>query len=439
MPKGRPGQVRWTKEMDEIVRQDYPEYGPEVLADRLKVPRRVLINRANYLGVRVSKGFRWTPEAEQAVKDRYAADGPKTLAEELGTTAMSVTAKARRMGLDSTRKKPPKDFEWTDEMLAELTERYVAEGGQVLADEFGLAVDTVRRKASSLGLHTIAGHAIAGQKRAEENDRFNIRYFNTWSDDMAYILGFLFADGCINKRKTTTTICIAFKDESVLDFVKDCLKSSQEIYHQEGGVDERGSVIQPRSTLMLFSTVMVKSLAALGMHPRKTYRDDPFPAVPDEHMPHFIRGYFDGDGCVCITEEFCSVSFVGSPRFITGLRDSLMKYAGMACKAVEVVKGKTTDWATVNWSANRDVRLFREFAYPEGFSFGLERKRAKLFSWVELERRENSPHRRFTPDEEDIIRNYYHLIGPAAVARMLDRDRGTVFNKAMELGLRVDQ
>src|SRR3990167_181299 len=137
---------------------------------------------------------KWTEEKIRILKERYQEDGPAKIASEFGFSCWAVVAKARRLGIGSTRKNPPKGFEWTKDMIAAVKERYVAEGGEPLAKEFGLAVDTVRRKASRMGLHTIAGHAVAGRERAETNSSFNIHFFDTWTPDMAYVLGFLFAD-----------------------------------------------------------------------------------------------------------------------------------------------------------------------------------------------------------------------------------------------------
>jgi len=44
------------------------------------------------------------------------------------------------------------------------------------------------------------------------------------------------------------------------------------------------------------SDTLGKRLMELGAMPRKSYRNDPFPEVPEDMLPHFMRGFFDGDG-----------------------------------------------------------------------------------------------------------------------------------------------
>lgn len=335
--------------------------------------------------------MKWTNAAVEIIKNRYTTDGAVRLAKELGTTANAVTAKARRLGIDPTRKKPPKNFQWNETMLSILKNRYVEEGAEAIAAELNLCVSTVQHKAGELGLHTNAGHVRWGLKRASESKTVDIHYFDEWSPNMAYILGFLFADGCISKRLTDIRILIARKDEEILDFIKQELKSKQRIYRKEGGIDKRGSVIQPQSGLVISSTILVRAAMRLGLMPRKTYRDDPFPNVPDEMVSHFIRGYLDGDGCICPHQNgrswSCSISFTGSCKFINGLRNKLTKLAGMRTHPLQFREGKGTDWACVTWSALEDLYLFRNFAYPAGFSFCLKRKKKRLDEWLSEPRR----------------------------------------------------
>ena len=49
--------------------------------------------------------------------------------------------------------------------------------------------------------------------------------------------------------------------------------------------------------LQIGSSQWFQSLSALGYTPAKSLTLQ-FPRVPSRHIPHFVRGYFDGDGCV---------------------------------------------------------------------------------------------------------------------------------------------
>lgn len=434
MAKGRPGKVKWTAEQEEMIKEEYATLGPKKLAEKMGVDRVALINRAYYLGIKSKVKFRWTDEMLATLKARYVSDGPTKLSKELGVPYNLLFGMARRLNIPNTRKTPPKGFTWNAERIAAVKDRYVQEGAEKLAEELGVAIDTVRRQASSMGLHTIAGHAIAGRRRAEKNNRCNIRYFDQWSPNMAYILGFLFADGHITKEKSSIGALISRKDEAVLWFIKKELQARASVDHPK---PVKGGIGGPSSSLAIHSTVMVERLIELGLKPRKTFNDDPYPEVPDKMAPHFLRGVLDGDGCVCTYQDkgrdCCSVSFVGSPRFIQGVRDSLIRLAGIAPVKVGLVKGKTADTATVAWTSAKDLKALYQFFYPEGgYDFCYERKRQKLQAWVENPRELRKP---WAPFEDEMVRRYYYVFRPGQLGALIDRSADAVCSRAKFLGV----
>lgn len=328
----------------------------------------------------------WTKEKLEVLGHRYKADGPAKLAEVFGTSVVAVKLKASRLGL--ARKRNWSGFEWTEEMVTAFKERYVQEGAAKLSKEFGCHFSTLHKKAAELGLHTKAGRIDAGKIRSENRKTLNVHYFDQWTPNMAYVLGFLFADGSISKRQCDVVIGLAVKDENVLDFIKKETKSQRPIYRFAANRGKDKWKRQEASYLYLSSKILVQKAMELGLKPRKTYNDDPFPNVPDEMFPHFIRGYFDGDGTVFIAldkrwkSESCRIGFIGSPRFIMGIRDGLVRLAGMRHKSTHLEKEKTTV-SRVLWSHPDDLRKFYSFVYPDGFGFCLERKRGKLLAWLE--------------------------------------------------------
>lgn len=428
---------RWTAEQDAVVREQYAVLGAKAMAAKLGLTVDAVLHRARLLGV-TCRTFEWSADKIEILKARYETDGPQLLAAEFGTTHWAVTAKARRLGIGSTRKTPPAEFEWTEDMLTAIKERYTSEAAYKLAEEFGVTLDTVRRKAASLGVHTIAGHAKAGQEWAEKSESSDIHYFDQWSADMAYVLGFMFADGC-NSKSRCMRILLSTSDEAVLHFIRNELKVVSPIKRRDGHVDNRGSYTKPQSYLLISSTVLCQRLEMLGLHPRKTYNDDPFPNIPDDMLGHFVRGYFDGDGSACLAHnkrydgDFLIVGMVGSPRFIVGIHDALVRVAGMSPKSVQHRKVKTA-CCTIAWTALRDLKAFYSFIYPDGFAFCLERKRRKLADWLSQPHRE-VVHRLWNEEEEQTLRDYYNSLGPTRVAEMLGRNKATVSEKAKRLGL----
>jgi LAGLIDADG-like domain len=141
----------------------------------------------------------------------------------------------------------------------------------------------------------------------------NENYFKTWSNNMAYLLGFFVADG--NMPHDLQLISFSQKDPFILDVIKKELNSNHPIVkNNKTGV----------SILNINSKIMKEDLMNIhGLTPNKS-KDVKMPLVPVEYMNHFIRGYFDGDGN--INYERRVVSFVGgSSKFMQQLKLILEK------------------------------------------------------------------------------------------------------------------
>lgn len=147
-------------------------------------------------------------------------------------------------------------------------------------------------------------------------------YFKKWSNNMAYILGFIAADGCIasNGRKSrqhVIKIGIHKKDIKLLQNIKNKLGKTLPIY-----INNKDNTCN----LNFGCKSMVQDLIKLGITPRKSLTLK-FPKVPKKYLSHFVRGYFDGDGCIMIRKKnnVIRVHFVGSIYFIPKIRKIMKK------------------------------------------------------------------------------------------------------------------
>lgn len=156
---------------------------------------------------------------------------------------------------------------------------------------------------------------------------YNKDYFSKIdTSDKAYWLGFLYADGSINRfykgeklKSMTLELGLAYKDKGHLEKFKKCLETNIPIFEKTNKLNgkEYKSV-----RIQLNNTKICYDLCDLGCTPNKTF-DIKFPTfdiVPKEFMRDFIRGFFDGDGCISVSE------MAGKPHImltITGMSDML--------------------------------------------------------------------------------------------------------------------
>lgn len=269
---------------------------------------------------------------------------------------------------DSHRYKPKGTAKNFGQYAAIVAARYPTEGTSKLPSELGITVSQLRRLACRLGVKTDKTLAIErfAEAVANGNDRVDQAFFDEWSDTMAYVFGFLWADGSMrfaNGRPQYITFSCAKQDEAILVAIRSAMKARHRIYHQDYEYSQQRA-------MCVTGRRMLERLWALGLRPRKSKTDEPFPsAVPDEFLPGFVRGVFDGDG----SASGKSVWFSGTGRFIVELQRRICASVGVPMHKVHK-SGKTSILA---WRAAGDVLKLARWMYgPAGIC--LERKRRLL-------------------------------------------------------------
>lgn len=130
---------------------------------------------------------------------------------------------------------------------------------------------------------------------------FNEHYFDVIdTNNKAYILGFLYADGYNGVDRNIVSINLQERDKELLDKIKIELDSNNQLTyldysHYNDGVNMNA---QNQYKLTLHSAILCKALNDLGCTQRKSLTLQ-FPCnLRKDLYSHFIRGYFDGDGCI---------------------------------------------------------------------------------------------------------------------------------------------
>lgn len=162
---------------------------------------------------------------------------------------------------------------------------------------------------------------------------FNENFFKTYSPSMAYVLGFIAADGAIiDARKSSRTCYIAIKinDKALLQEIKHSMGSKHRIYKyipRYNNFGFKSYLCKQSYSLRLGSKTMFQDLVNLGITPRKSLRLK-IPNIPTRYLPFFIRGYFDGDGCIFVgiekgrsTPRLRLIFTSGSRQFLNSLSE----------------------------------------------------------------------------------------------------------------------
>lgn len=129
-------------------------------------------------------------------------------------------------------------------------------------------------------------------------------FFDTIDSEIkAYLLGFYFADGGIYKGMLK--ISIGEEDREIIELFKSFISPNRKIRKINGQTNKKtGYVSKPMVAIDIKSDYLCERLEKYGMGHRKTYETTTaLNMIPDEFMIDFIRGYFDGDGTVCVTSS----------------------------------------------------------------------------------------------------------------------------------------
>lgn len=150
------------------------------------------------------------------------------------------------------------------------------------------------------------------------------------SEEKAYWLGFITADGCVTYGKNNSgelSIELSVKDIEHLKKFNKSINGNYNITIQDKQCKLNGS-INTMCKIRIYSIDIVNGLNKHNVTPNKT-KNIKLIKLDDNLMPHFIRGFFDGDGSIYIknkNKEYIGMKFTsGCEDFINELRSYLLK------------------------------------------------------------------------------------------------------------------
>lgn len=148
--------------------------------------------------------------------------------------------------------------------------------------------------------------------RIQRKERYNAKYHvdshffdEIKTEHQAYWLGFMLADGFVNER--CIMFCFQRRDIDSIEQFRSDLKSNHPITYNKDG----------NPLLAVVSKTLCKALIDKGFHNRKSWGidiDKIISYVPNNLINHFIRGMFDGDGCI----KYYKYDYVKSPQYHFG-------------------------------------------------------------------------------------------------------------------------
>lgn len=122
------------------------------------------------------------------------------------------------------------------------------------------------------------------------NDDYSLESHNG-----AWLLGFIAADGYLpitKGAKNRITISLQRRDEEILQTI------AKEINYKGPLCQYYSQDKYPETSLSFCSKKLREQIEKYGIGNNKTFKLNHLPKLKDEYMTDFIRGFFDGDGCI---------------------------------------------------------------------------------------------------------------------------------------------
>ena len=183
--------------------------------------------------------------------------------------------------------------------------------------------------------------------------KFNEHIFDQIdSEEKAYWLGFIFADGYISSSPLREGVKNVYQFEISLG-----IKDIEHLNKFKKFIEFKKDIITDKSRcrFIVANKHLWITLNELGCTPNKSLSLK-FPNIPQNLIKHFIRGYFDGDGCIsrhvhntCVTPH---IELLGTKQML----EHVLLYSGISAKYKHDIRHSEETWS-LEWTKDLGIEF----------------------------------------------------------------------------------
>lgn len=319
---------------------------------------------------------------EQKIVNYYINDG-KTVQEiarivNIPRPTVYIALKRNNIKLDPKRAEPKRRAQFSTKQINNIIKDYLA--GASMADiyrELNCDNRTIKRILLKNGITLRENFRY---KKYDVNETF---FDQIDSEEKAYFLGFLYADGCNSrsKRYYRMEINLQERDKYILEKFRDLISPTKPLYF----IDRNTPNQQNTYALYIDNIYISNRLNDIGMVAAKSLILTYPKIIPSSLEHHFIRGYFDGDGTICRANSdknnkaynYFRCSIVSTYNFCNSVRKIINDILDLniPLSSIHIENNGITSVLQINTNAR--IIKFLEWLYKDATIF-LTRKRDKL-------------------------------------------------------------
>lgn len=314
----------------------------------------------------------FSPDIEEFTK-KYETMSTKDVAEFYHRDRHTICNFAKKIGI---YKKSEKLL--PEEQEQKIADQYYSASSTDLAKKYGVSTSKVCQIWREAGL----------KGKVNRTYYLNESYFeNIDSDDKAYWVGFIAADGCLyqpkDNRQDILSISLAIKDKSHLEKFKKCIETKKPLSQGKHGKNNNFEHV----SLQISSNKISKDLQKIGITPRKTYHVQ-WPKIPEEFLPAYVRGYFDGDGCISHKIEqnnlhSVNVTMVGFVENMKNFQKYLLSKNIKSSIVFDKRKDRALDFCSLVLTNKKEKQKFLHLIYDNATIY-LDRKYYLAQQFIDL-------------------------------------------------------
>lgn len=341
--------VEWTDQEIEFLKANYINMTSEEIAEHVNHSADAINTMRDKLGLIRNKV--WSESEIQFLKDNFELMLFSELSKTLGRTENAIRAKCFDLNLF-------KNNPWTNDEINFVKENYMEMKTSDISKMLNRTTSAIELKARRLGLkkypYTCDYHYF------EEVD----------TEEKAYWLGFLTADGWINKNDKNnagvTGMELQYGDMNHLKKFNKSIGGNYQITDRwrtcslSNNQDKKNHMC----CIRIFSLIMYNSLVNKGFTKDKSY-DYHIPHLRSDLVRHYIRGYFDGDGCLCFTNKSFHINFVTASKILNDDVAEVLKLENFHVTESQYINDFNTIMYRIDICRQQDKINFLDWIYQD--------------------------------------------------------------------------
>lgn len=362
------GGKKWTENEIDLLCKHYPISDREAILCLISRSWSSINHKAERLNI--LRDRTWTTEEESNLRKNYAQTPRRDLQALLPNRSWSsIKNKAFLLGLIREIVERPSPV-WGDKKIGILKTNYATKSREELEQSLGLPWSAIESMSNKLGLYR------EGRSKPLRSPVV-MDFTEIDTQEKAYILGVLFADGSIQYKKKKYCVKLSWqeKDLTTLEKIRDIITPRRNLYFVK--LDNNPNW-NNQYTLSITNKKLCDQLLKHGVFPNKTYTLKR-PILDYDLIPHFIRGYFDGDGSVTEKKKDIISPTIGNLKVcVTGTKDMIDFIDShfrntFSISYCYICQSYASKHAYNLWLSGKKARLFLKMIY-QGSTIHLGRK-----------------------------------------------------------------